>query len=110
MTIKISGRNEELFEANLKTALNIGQVASQRGYIPDEHYSNPNYGRVWIEDPNGYDLAPISNDYKAFVRNRGENFIELEFSYRYDGADRPFANALTVLVAAVLRQDAEIFE
>lgn len=88
MLIKITGQTPELFNENLTAVLNIASVIAMRGYIPSEtDQANPQgAGRYWYREAGAprYQLFPSSNDYWANVRHEGENYIVLEFSYRYD--------------------------
>ncbi len=92
MKIKITGKSKDLFDHYLKSVLNIAAVAAMGGHIPDQReieYPRAR-GRYWYRDSEGmtnrFNLYPMSNDYYANVREEGENFIILEFWYRYDRA------------------------
>jgi hypothetical protein len=100
MKIKITGKSQELFEHYLTTVLNLAAVAAMGGYIPDkrEIEEPQRFGRYWYREKEGatldrFNLYPMSNDYFANVREEGENYIVLDFSYRYDRAGGGFFDA-----------------
>ncbi len=51
-----------------------------------------------------FELLPTANNHKAFIRNRGENFIVIEFYSRYD-IDNKEVNALSNLVLSFFSND-----
>ena len=113
MLIKIKGRNERRFKETLESIMNIACVVSSCGSIPNSwDMKNPeSSGRYWYEDvkENKFELLPTANNNKAFVRERGENFIIIEFYFRYDGGIHvqgfPKATALSNLILAIFNED-----
>lgn len=107
MTIKITGRNAELFQENLTAVLNIACVVAGHGNIPTEQdIQDPGRsGRYWYRETdhgaNRFQLYPTSNDWWANIRGEGENFIVLEFQYRYDrhGVAEALTNLLLIRFA-----------
>jgi hypothetical protein len=93
MKIKITGKSPELFEHYLTAVLNLAAVAAMGGHIPTQREINESsrIGRYWYRDNDGvaigrFNLYPMSNDYYANIREEGENYIVLDFWYRYDRA------------------------
>jgi hypothetical protein len=111
MKIKITGKNKELFDHYLKSVLNIACIAAMGGNLPTnlEIESPMGRGRYWFREENRFHLYPMSNDYWANIRQEGENFIVLEFSYRYD-KDNAFSDALCNLLAARFRGEVTFSE
>jgi len=109
MQIKITGRTPELFNQFLKSVLNIATVVAQYGYLPTrDDISDPERtGRYWFREGDSFRIASISNNMFCSIREEGENYMVLEFSYRYD-KDGIFANALTNLLAARFRDEVEV--
>ena len=110
MPIKITGRNKELFDKNLAAVLNVACVVAMSGSIPNkrEIEEPERWGKYWIREKDGtnrFQLYPASNDYWANIKDEGENFIVIEFSYRYDRNGNAFSDALTQLIAVRFRDD-----
>lgn len=107
MKIKITGRNAELFNHNLTAVLNIACVVAGRGAIPTDYdRENQNGGRYWLreKEPNRFQLLPLGNDFWANIRDEGENFIVLEFSYRYDRTQW-FSELFPLLLLSMFNDD-----
>ena len=93
--------------------MNIGCVVSRYGSIPTERdmAEAERLGNYWYENvkENKFELLPTANNNKAFVRKRGENYIVVEFRFRYDGSleVKGFlkATALTNLILAIFDKD-----
>lgn len=98
--IRVEAKDTEMLKEYLYSILNIAIVISLGGRIPDERdiANAKGSGFFWFRDGDRYCLAPHSNNYWAFVREEGENFIVLEFAYRYD-KNNEFADTLTKLLA-----------
>lgn len=94
MKIKITGKSPELFDHYLTAVLNLAAVAAMGGHIPSQReIEAPDElkQRYWFREKDGttldrFNLYPMSNDYYVNVREEGENFIVLDFWYRYDRA------------------------
>lgn len=114
MLLKISGKNQELFDHFLTSIMNLACVAAMGGNIPnkDEIQTPRERGRYWFHEKengsNRFHLYPMSNDYWANVKEEGENFMVVEFRYRYDREGSAFADALTQLLAVRFRDNATI--
>ena len=69
MKIKITGKNADLLQEFLTSVINVACAIAWRG--AENLY--------WNLDGDKYDLCPATNNYWAFVRERGDNFIVLEY-------------------------------
>ena len=113
MLIKIKGNSKRLFEDNVKKVMNIACVVSRYGSLPTDadiiQSKEPERSsEFWYEDvkKSKFELFPLANNNKAFVRERGENFIVIEFHFRYDGrglngTGRSKSEALSNLILAI---------
>lgn len=103
MKIKIKGHNQEHLKNLIARIMNLSCIAFNRGKIPTEKDMQEPEKSVmyWYENINEskYELLPIANNHKAFVRDRGENFIVIEFHSRYDD-EKKEVNALSNLILA----------
>ena len=113
MLIKIKGRNEIRFKETVESIMNIACVVSRKGLIPTE-YDMKNAERVgnyWYENvkEDKFELLPIANNNKAFITERGENYIVVRFQFRYDAkydeTGFPKATALSNLILAIFDDD-----
>jgi hypothetical protein len=111
MEIKVFGKNKELFNTILERVLNIASVACMGGYIPSEYEKlNPEgSGLFWFKEENCFHLGR-ANDHWGHIRSQGEDFVVLEFTYRYDTAGNPFATALCNLIATRFPDEVDICE
>jgi hypothetical protein len=113
MLIKIKGRNERQFNETVESVMNIACVVAGKGSIPSEYdiKNAVNLGKYWYENvkEDMFDILGITNDHKAFVRERGVNFIVIEFSFRYDARygvqGFPKKTALSNLILAIFNDD-----
>lgn len=96
MKIKITGKNADLLQEFLTSVINVACAIAWRG--AENLY--------WNLDGDKYDLCPATNNYWAFVRERGDNFIVLEFRYRYDSTG--LADAMCVLMKARFNDEIEL--
>jgi len=103
-TIKITGRNSELFNENLTNVLNIASVICMGGKIPTQHDIDNAYksGGWWCQTQTKYDLFPSVNNYSAFVQDEGENvngesYIVLRFWARYDRTNKKVSSLCVLL-------------
>jgi hypothetical protein len=113
MQVKITGKTPQLFNHYLAAVLNTACVVVMGGHIPSQReIDEPEiFKRYWFRDKDGanrFNLYPLSNDYYANVRDEGENFIVLQFSYRHDTEGDALCNALANLLAARFRENVEI--
>ena len=87
MELKITGRTKEQFDFNLESFLNISAMICLWGKIPtkDDVKEAECLGRWWYKekDNNRYQLSSTNNDWLN-VRKEGENYIIVEFNFRYD--------------------------
>lgn len=87
--IKIKGLDAEDLEKKIEDAMNLVALFVRGGRLPQgDDTTNPQRGMWWqynIEESK-YEFFH-TNDYKAFVREKEENFIVLEFHYRYGHRD-----------------------
>jgi hypothetical protein len=108
MLIKIKGTNQERFGETVISVMNLACVCFRRGNIPtEEDMLEPKItGLYWYENTkeNKFELLPTANNHKAFIRDRGENFIVIEFYSRYD-IDNKEVNALSNLVLSFFADD-----
>jgi len=108
MLIKIKGLNQRRFDENVTRIMNLACVAFRRGNIPTElDMQEPERtGQYWYENTkdNNFDLLPTTNNHKAFIRERGENFVIVEFYSRYDREGKQ-VNALCHLILSFFNED-----
>jgi len=108
MLIKIKGTNQERFGETVISVMNLACVCFRRGNIPtEEDMVEPKRpGLYWYENTkeNKFELLPTANNHKAFIRDRGENFIVIEFYSRYDVDDKE-VNSLSNLVLSFFSDD-----
>ena len=106
--IKIKGQNQERFKETLISVMNLACVCFRKGTIPTERdmQEPERTGLYWYENTKEekFELLPTANNHKAFIRNRGENFIVIEFYSRYD-IDNKEVNALSNLVLSFFSND-----
>jgi len=99
--VRIFAQTNEQLNEILDGFFNTIMVMVSLGRIPTKwDYNHPENGRTWQwnEDKTIVDFAPVSNNYKAFVRNRDETSIELQFLVRYLAESR-YAAILAILEA-----------
>jgi hypothetical protein len=103
MLLKIKGRNQERFRQTLESVMNIACVVARKGVIPNQFDIDnaETHGLYWHEDiaNNVFDLC--ANTHKAFVQQRGENFIVIRFQFLYDTMGLPKAKSLSNLILAI---------
>jgi hypothetical protein len=106
MIIRITGHNSVNLKENLDNILNVVSILCFKGYIPikEDIEEAERTGRYWYQsEENLIDLAPISNNYWAFIKDKGElphrHFIDIEFGIRYD-RDNKKKETLTNLIVA----------
>jgi hypothetical protein len=102
MLIKIKGTNQERFGETVISVMNLACVCFRRGNI----YGKKDLVEYWYENTkeNKFELLPTANNHKAFIRDRGENFIVIEFYSRYDVDDKE-VNSLSNLVLSFFSDD-----
>jgi hypothetical protein len=113
MLLKIKGRNQERFRQTLKSVMNIACVVSRKGTIPNQSdiANAETHGMYWYEDMQNdkFELLGCANNDKAFIKQRGENFIVIRFQFRYDEGIHvqgfPKATALSNLILAIFNED-----
>ncbi len=109
--VKIIGRNKELFENHLEAAINLAALYARGGTMPSNYdIKEKDNGRWWNlnENEEKYDLYPRANDYKIFIRGKGENWILLEFFHRRDRNREDglsFEKTMAELIALMLGED-----
>lgn len=87
MKLKISGNTEERFDRNLTSFLNLATLICLKGIIPTQkEIDEPErLGKWWfLDEGKRYVMIGAANDYWANIREKGENYIVIEFSFRYD--------------------------
>lgn len=101
MILKITGQDKERLDQNLNSFLNLSTMICLKGYIPSpEEMSSPQeLGKWWIRETNRFILLPISNDYWLNIREEGENYILVEFRFRYDNDNKKKDSISLVLLA-----------
>jgi hypothetical protein len=108
MRLKIFSHTPESLEKTKVSILNLYQVVAQKGYIPTEYERDPRRGHTWLmSKPDKYDVFPLTNDYKVFVREKHELSEIWEFYWRYD-SDKQFSNALVRLLGILFCWNTEI--
>lgn len=98
MKIKITGKSAELLQEFLTSTINVACAIAWRGED----------GAYWNFEGDKYDLCPPVNNYWAYIRDRGDNFVVLEFAYRYDSTG--LCDAICLLLKARFRDEIEILE
>lgn len=108
MLIKIKGRTQERFNETLKSIMNIASIVFGRGRIPTpQNMEEPKVtGLFWFEniEEDKFELLPVQNDHKAFIRERGVNSITVEFYSRYDKNNKQ-TTALSNLIMSMFGED-----
>ncbi|MCU0337872.1 MAG: hypothetical protein MUF12_08480 [Sediminibacterium sp.] len=88
MELRISGRSEEQFNENLVSFLNVSTFICLRGTIPKQWDIDKaeTGGRWWTKEAHNrrFNILGIVNDNWLNIRKEGENFIVVEFNFRYD--------------------------
>lgn len=106
--LKIKGRNKELYERTLKSVLDITFVICTKGYFPTEwDIEKPERsGKYWLleENYNRYNIVPTNNNYWLNIKDKGENFIVLDFNCRYD-KDNKKKNSLVNVITSFFDDD-----
>lgn len=108
--VKITGKNKEIFNHNLNSAINVAALCAKRGVLPKEVEIQKEGGDWWVlnEEQKVYNLNPNSNNHQAFIREKGENHILLEFFYRSENKlinPLTFQKTMAELVVVMLGQD-----
>ena len=108
MLLKLKARNRLLLNDVVTSVMNIACVVSGSGYLPTE-YDKTNLhasGRYWFENvkEDKFELLPRANNNKAFIRERGDYFLIIQFYCRYD-TDNKKADALSNLILAFFSED-----
>ena len=100
MKFKIRGKTKEQLQDNIKKILNIACVVFRGGFIPNDYERKYilESGNYWYlnEKENKYELYPAVNNHKAFIREKEDNYIILEFYSRYGSKEQ--IEALTNLI------------
>ena len=108
MLIKIKGCNQERFEKTVKSVMNLACVTFRKGSIPNERdmEESESNGLYWYENTKEekFELLTTSNNHKAFIKERGENFIVVEFFSRYDNQKKK-VTSLSNLILAIFNED-----
>ena len=108
MLLKIKGHNQERFEETVKAVMNLACVAFRKGSIPTEREMQEpeKRGLFWYENAKEerFELVPISHNHRAFIRQRGENFIVVKFYSRYQG-NRKQVESLSNLILSLFSED-----
>jgi hypothetical protein len=88
MYLKIKGRNKELFQKNVECVMNVFTVVAGRGKLPSQYdiENAERLGDYWFEfvKDDKFEILGSLNDNKAFVKERGENYIVVDFHCRYN--------------------------
>lgn len=87
MKLKITKNNNEELQESIKKVMNIACVVFRLGTLPSEkELSVPELGTFWKEnkEENKFELIPLINNHKAFIREKRTDFIVVEFYSRYD--------------------------
>lgn len=87
MELKITGYNKENFEENLTHFLNVATMICLKGHIPtqDDIINTRTHGMWWFKETDNkrFQLLGSNNNWLNIV-SEGENFIVVEFNFRYD--------------------------
>ena len=113
MMLKISCDSKEKFDHTLAAILEISCMVANSGIpVPERERTLPEIerSRMWCFANNSYDLAPVSNSYKAHVKDSGENMVVLWFVYRYDRGRHGIMDALMRLLHARFPEETELIE
>ena len=88
MYLKIKGNSNELFQENVERVMNVFTVVAGRGTLPSELdiVTAERLGCYWHEfvEDDKFEILGASNNNKAFVKERGENYIVVDFHCRYN--------------------------
>lgn len=113
MMLKIECNSTEKFDSTLEGVLNIACMVANSGVpVPERELTLPEIerSRMWVYADKTYDLAPVSNSYKAHIKGEGENMVILWFSYRYDRGRHGLMDALMRLLHARFPEETELIE
>ena len=92
MYLKIKGNSNKLFQENVKRVMNLFTVVAGRGTLPSQYDIDnaERLGRYWYEfvEDDKFEILGVTNDNKAFVKKRGENYIVVDFHCRYNNKQK----------------------
>lgn len=110
MTVKITANNAKLLKEKIEQVMNICSLLIQGGDFPThEDIVNPNItGKHWYRKDKIFDLFPMLNDYKGFIRDETETHIDIEFKYRYDKNKQKMKSMCEMLIIFDLVELVEI--
>jgi hypothetical protein len=108
--VKIKGDTPEHLNAMITAVMNMACVIFGRGQIPTTRdIAEPEKGgQYWYKntEENKFELLPMLNNHKAFIRDEGELYMTVEFHSRYD-RDGEQVRTITELMGAIF-QDYQI--
>jgi hypothetical protein len=111
MMLKVFCGNKEKFDHTLESIMDIAAVVCSGGYLPTQRDKNhPELGRVWTFKHPTYELVPVNNNYKAHIKDSGDNMGILWFVYRYDRDRDGLMDALVRLLHARFPEQTELIE
>jgi hypothetical protein len=112
MNIKITGRNKELFQENLKNILNVATVVAGTGTIPDEYdiENAETRGRYFVREKKKFTILGSSNNNWAHILEEGENYIIIDFLTRYEKPNCEKVNSLSNLILTWFDDCTELVE
>mgnify|MGYP001770286087 CR=1 FL=1 len=101
-------RVQESLNHYLESVLNIACVIARGGSLPnslDLAYPTQR-GGYWYFEGDKVHLHGSANDFFSFVIERGDDYVILQFHYRYD--KQGFADAITSLLAIRFPENCEL--
>jgi hypothetical protein len=114
MKLKTTGKGntpervQESLNHYLEAVLNIACVIARGGSLPNAlDLSYPSQrGGYWYFEGDKIHLHGSANNFFAFVVERGENYVTLQFHYRYD--KQGFSDTLATLMAIRFPENCEL--
>lgn len=108
MQIKIMGHDQDRLNVTITAIMNLACVAFRKGNIPNpkEMQEPTRRGLYWYENEkeNKFELLATANNHFAHIKERGKNYIIIEFFDKYDIENKK-VNALSNLVLAFFDKD-----
>ena len=85
MKIKIIPKNKSRLEILLTEILDISCVVCSKSIPTQKHIENPEtFGKYWYIDGNKVHLFGIANNHWAYISEKTDESLILEFKFRYD--------------------------
>lgn len=90
MELRITGRTAEQLKENFIQFMNLATMICLKGHVPTPHEiaNAENQGMWWCDknsDGKSFSIIGTANNIWLNVRDKDEDFIDVEFTFRYDG-------------------------